>query len=396
VKVKKYLVRDVAEAMKMIKEDLGDNAVILSTRKVKKGGWFFGLGAKTFFEVTAVVEDENHKKQSEKPKRIGREDIYKLQEILEKNRQERLQKAITESKAIQASNNSNVTDEMEKIKEMISELKMMVISGKTTNIPPGIEKIAKSMQIHEIDNEVTSKLVEFLRMNYGDIDINNEEIEYKLIDYLRPYIKTEEVSLEGRIIFVGPTGVGKTTTLAKIAARLALEEKKRIAILTLDTYRIAAAEQLKTYASIMNIPIRVAYTPQEARMHLNAMIDYDAILIDTAGRSQKNDLQMRELKAIVDTVIPEKVFLVVSMTARFLDIKDILRKFKEVGPTHVILTKLDETNAMGPIINVPYTSNLPISFITNGQRVPEDIFVANTFELTKMVVKEVLNYARTS
>jgi len=96
----------------------------------------------------------------------------------------------------------------------------------------------------------------------------------------------------------------------------------------------------------------------------------------------------------VDTVSPEKVFLVLSMTAKFVDVKDILRKFREVGPTHVILTKLDETNAMGPILNVPHISNLPIAFITNGQRVPEDIFEANTFELAKMVVKEVLNYAR--
>ena len=394
MKIKKYVVRDVSEAMRMIKEDLGDDAVILSTRKIKKGGWFFGLGAKIFFEVTAVVENDEEKNPPERPKRVGREDIYKLQEVLEKNRQENLKRALTGARKVQSSRSSSVDDEMEKIKEMISELKMMVLSGKTTNVPPGIEKIAEAMQTHEIDNEITSKLVEFLRMNYGDVDINSEEIEYKLVDYLRPYIKTEEVNLEGRIIFVGPTGIGKTTTLAKIAAKLSLEEKKRIAILTLDTYRIAAAEQLKTYASIMNIPIRVAYTPQEARMHLNAMIDYDAILIDTAGRSQKNDLQMRELKAIVDTVSPEKVFLVLSMTAKFVDVKDILKKFREVGPTHVILTKLDETNAMGPILNVPHTSNLPIAFITNGQRVPEDIFEANTFELAKMVVKEVLNYAR--
>lgn len=381
MKIKKYLVKDVREAMRMIKEELGDDAVILNTRKVKKGG-FFGIGAKTYFEVTAVVEDE---KKKEPPKKVTREDIYKLQEILMKNR--------SAQQVYQPQpQRGDVEEEIEKIKEMISELKSMMVSGKN-EIPPGIRTVMNGMRKQEVDEEVVSKVVEYLRITYGDVDPDSKEFKYKLAEYFVPFIKAEEVDLSGKILFVGPTGVGKTTTLAKLAAKLKLEMKKRVAILTFDTYRIAAADQLKTYASIMDIPIRVAYTPQEAGMALSAMIDYDVILMDTAGRSQKNDIQMGELKVIADAVKPDKVFLVLSMNYRLLDVKDIIRRFRVAEPTHVILTKMDETSSFGHFVNVPLHSNLPIVYVTNGQRVPEDIFEANPVELAKILAGGVLENA---
>ena len=383
MKIKKYLVKDVREAMRMIKEELGDDAIILNTKKVKKGG-FLGIGAKTYFEVTAVVEDEKREEKKRTPTPPKREDIYKLQEILMRNRYQ--------NPAPQPSVSSNLEEEINRIKDMISELKGMVFAGKN-EIPPGVRTVASGMRKQGIDEEIVSKVVEYLRITYGDVDPSSREFKAKLAEYLVPFVKTEEVDLSGKIVFVGPTGVGKTTTLAKLAAKLKLELKKKVAILTLDTYRIAAADQLKTYASIMDIPIRVAYTPQEAGMALSAMVDYDVILMDTAGRSQKNDLQMGELKLIVDSVKPDRVFLVLSMNYRLVDIKDMIRKFKAVEPTHVILTKLDETSAYGHFVNVPLHSDLPIAFVTNGQRVPEDIFVANSVELARMLASGVLENA---
>ena len=382
MKIKKYLVKDVREAMMMIKKDLGDDAIILNTRKVKKGG-FLGIGAKTYFEVTAVVEDEE-KKERREPSSPKREDIYKLQEILMRNRYQ--------NQVSSTSKHSNIEEEINRIKDMISELKGMVFAGKN-EIPPGIRTVANGMRKQGIDEEIISKVVEYLRITYGDVDPASREFKMKLAEYLTPFVKSEEVDLSGKIVFVGPTGVGKTTTLAKLAAKLKLELKKRVAILTLDTYRIAAADQLKTYASIMDIPIRVAYTPQEAGMALSAMVDYDVILMDTAGRSQKNDLQMGELKLIVDSIKPNRIFLVLSMNYRLVDIKEMIRKFKAVEPTHVILTKLDETSAYGHFVNVPLHSDLPIAFVTNGQRVPEDIFVANSVELARMLASGVIENA---
>ncbi len=392
MKVKKYVVKDVREAMRMIKEELGDDAVILNTRKIKKGG-FLGLGAKTYFEVTAVVEDEDKKKKKvERPRTVSREDIYKLQEILMRNRasrQTQSQSSGLNVPSVASPPSGSVEEELMKIKDMISELKSMVVSGRN-EIPPGIRTVVNGMRRQEIDNDVITKVMEYLRITYGDVDPEAKEFKYKLAEYLVPFIKTEDANLSGKILFVGPTGVGKTTTLAKIAAKLKLELKKSVAILTFDTYRIAAADQLKTYASIMDIPIRVAYTPQEAGMALNAMIDYETILMDTAGRSQKNDIQMGELKVIVDMVKPDKIFLVLGMNYRLLDVKDIIRKFKIVNPTHVILTKMDETSSYGHFINVPLHSDLPIIYVTNGQRVPEDIFEANSVELSKILANGVL------
>ncbi len=394
MKMKKYLVRDLSEAMRMIKDDLGEDAVILSTKKIKKGG-FFGIGAKTYFEVTAVVEEKEKKEKSpekstKNERYWGENEIYKLQEILRMNRRN------LESAQTQPSNQQDLQREMNKIKEMLYDLKMSLLSNKSENLPKGLDRLVNALKFHEIEPELVSKITEFFRMNYQEIDLESSEIETRLVDFMRPFIKTDAPEIRGKIIFVGPTGVGKTTTLAKIAAKLSFEKKLRTAILTFDTYRIAAAEQLKTYASIMDIPIRVAYTPQEARMELNAMIDYDVVLMDTAGRNQKNDIQMGELKAIVDSVTPNYVFLVISLTSKYADACEIVEKFKIVNPTHVILTKLDETNTFGHFLNIPYKFGVPVAFITNGQRVPEDIFEANSVELARMLVKEVLRYARSS
>ncbi len=390
MKVKKYLVKDVREAMRMIKEELGDDAFILNTRRVKKGG-FFGLGAKTYFEVTAVVEEGNkERKVDTQTGSVARDDIYKLQEILMKNRAIRSgQSRPPFENDSQMPASGSVEEELEKIKDMISELKGMVVSGKN-EIPPGVRTVMSGMKRQEIDGEVITKVVEYLRITYGDVDPESKEFRHKLAEYFVPFIKTEEVDLTGRILFVGPTGVGKTTTLAKIAARLKLKMKRRVAILTFDTYRIAAADQLKTYASIMDIPIRVAYTPQEASMALNAMVDYEVILMDTAGRSQKNDIQMGELKVIANMVKPDRVFLILGMNYRLLDVKEIIRRFKMVSPTHVVLTKMDETSSYGHFVNVPLHSNLPIVYVTNGQRVPEDMFEANSVELSRILASGVL------
>ncbi len=383
MKVKKYIVNDLKEAMKRIKEDLGNDAIILSTRRVKKGG-FLGIGGKTFFEVTAVVEDKESNSEQSKT----REDIYRLQEILIKNRLSKTEDAEKSGKEVEK--------EIENIKTMIHDIRNMMISGKRVELPQGIGFIERGLKIQEIDEEVVMKIVEYLRVTFGDVDVKSSDIKEKLSEYLKPFIKTEEVDLAGKVIFVGPTGVGKTTTLAKLAAKLKIEQKKKIAVVTFDTYRIAAADQLKTYAHILDIPIRVVYTPQEAEMELNALIpSYEAILMDTAGRSQRNEIQMGELRALVNSIKPDKILLVISMNYKYSDVKDVLDRFKEIGPTHVVLSKMDETGSYGLFVNVPYYSDIPIAFVTNGQRVPEDIFVANSVELSNILAKEVLRYAGT-
>ncbi|HCI30098.1 MAG TPA: flagellar biosynthesis protein FlhF [Fervidobacterium sp.] len=369
--VKKYVVNDIKEAFEKIRVELGKDAVILSTRKVKKGG-FLGIGAKTYIEVTAAVEDKKVQQSDEKGQ------IYKLQEILSKNRQD------TQS-----------TDDLNELKKMMVELKSM-ISVQKSNEPQWTQDFRRALQRQDIDESIEDKLVEYARMKYQELDFSNDNTRLILSEMFLPFINTSVPELKGRVLFAGPTGVGKTTTIAKIAARLKLTEHKRIAIITLDTYRIAAVDQLKTYAMLLDVPIRVAYTPKEAKLEVEALTDYDVVLIDTAGRSQKNEMHMTEVKAMSEVVNPDYLFLVVGMQYRKEDVKEIMQKFSILSPTHVVLSKMDETSALGHFLNVPFFLNVPIAFITNGQRVPDDIIEANNRELAVLISREVLKYARPS
>jgi flagellar biosynthesis protein FlhF len=195
---------------------------------------------------------------------------------------------------------------------------------------------------------------------------------------------------------VGPTGVGKTTTLTKSAAMLSLEMRKKVGILTIDTYRIAAVDQLKTSADIMGIEVGVAYNPGELRSMLEKFVNYDLILVDTAGRSQKNEMQMSELTRYLQIVNPKYIFLTESMNVRKDDLFDIIEQFSVVSPTHIILTKSDETSYYGSIVEITNNYDIPVAFVTNGQRIPEDIMVADSKRLASIIVKEVLKNARSN
>ncbi len=370
--VKKYVVSDIKEAFEKIRIELGKDAVILSTRKIKKGG-FLGIGAKTYIEVTAAASDKKEQLSEEKGQ------IYKLQEILSKSK----------------TNNPQNVEEISEIKKMMVELKSM-ISSQRTNEPQWVESFRQALKKQDIDDEISDKLIEYSKMKYQKLDFSNENTRLILSEMFLPFINTSVPNLSGRVLFAGPTGVGKTTTLAKLAAKLKLSEKKRLAVITLDTYRIAAVDQLKTYAMLLDVPIRVAYTPKEARLEVEALSDYDVILIDTAGRSQKNDLHMSEIKAMSEIVSPDFTFLVIGMQYRSEDVKEVLTKFSMISPTHVILSKMDETSALGHFVNVPNFLKVPIAFITNGQRVPDDIMEANNRELAILLSREVLKYAKSS
>ncbi|PLV58385.1 flagellar biosynthesis protein FlhF [Thermotoga sp. KOL6] len=373
MKIKKYVAESIREAMMMIKRELGENAVILSSRRIKKGG-FLGIGRKTYFEVTAAVDDKREEK------RIEDKTTYRLQEILIKNRQ---------------SSNDNIKDEFDEIKRTINEIKQILIKEKRQSLPEGLSKILYGMEKQEILPDIRYKLIEFLKMKYGDLDLYSNETFRILSEQLSNFIRINVPAFEkAKVLFVGTTGVGKTTTLAKLAAKLKIEEKKSVAILTLDTYRIAAAEQLKTYAEIMDIPMKIAYTPKEAEYEMMALKGYDILLVDTAGRSHQNELQMSEIKALWEAVKPDITFLVLSMNYKLDDMKKMIERFSQVKPTHLILTKMDETSIYGTFVNVSEIAELPIAFVTNGQRVPDDIFEANSVELARVIAGEVLNHAR--
>ncbi len=188
------------------------------------------------------------------------------------------------------------------------------------------------------------------------------------------------------VAFIGPTGVGKTTTIAKIAAGFALFAKARVALVTADTYRIAAIEQIRSYAEIIGIPCEVVHSPKDMEQVLADLADYELVLIDTAGRSPNNPARMYELRNMIDAAMPEEIHLVLSSTTRRRDLDNLVDRFAAVGFDRVILTKMDESMTFGAIFNVHAKCAKPFSYFTNGQSVPEDIETATQSLVAGMIL----------
>jgi flagellar biosynthesis protein FlhF len=188
------------------------------------------------------------------------------------------------------------------------------------------------------------------------------------------------------VALVGPTGVGKTTTIAKLAANFRLRDKRNVGLITVDTYRIAAVEQLRTYADIIDLPMRVVSTPVEMRDAVASMADLDLVLLDTAGRSPKDEDQLHELRAFLSEAEVDEIHLVLSSVASAATLSRTAERFAEVGTSALILTKLDEASGLGSLLPLLRTCKLPLSYLTNGQNVPDDIAPAERRKLARFVL----------
>ena len=186
--------------------------------------------------------------------------------------------------------------------------------------------------------------------------------------------KGEGISLSTRIVhFVGPTGVGKTTTIAKLAADQSFSERRNVGFITADTYRIAAVDQLRTYADILNIPLEVVFSPSELTRAYYRMSDRDLLFMDTAGRNYRNELFVSEVNSLLAPGENSETILVLSMTSKFGDMKAVASQFAKYGVRQLLLTKFDETDSFGAIVNLVKEFDFRISYVTHGQTVPDDI-----------------------
>jgi len=245
----------------------------------------------------------------------------------------------------------------------------------------------------EVDEKYANQIV-------NDVDMSgqaNLPIDYILENiYQKMILKFGRaqgiVSAEGApriVIFMGPTGVGKTTTIAKIASSYAVEEKKKVALLTADTYRIAAVEQLRTYANILEVPFRVIYSEEEVREAVGEFVNYDYIFVDTMGHSHKNEEQLGHMKKLYEALQETgdcQTFLVLSATTKYKDLLKIVATYESVADFQLIFTKLDETAAMGNLLNMRLFTGKPVAFVTNGQNVPSDIEQFNPQKTVKQIL----------
>ncbi|MDA3901768.1 MAG: flagellar biosynthesis protein FlhF [Spirochaetes bacterium] len=254
-----------------------------------------------------------------------------------------------------------------------------------------IKEYIRILQENEYTDEESSELICAVKESLSHVEINDSSIIKKNLEELimSKIVTSGPVKHTGRkkiVMFVGPTGVGKTTSLAKMGAHLALRDKKKVAFVTIDTYRIAATEQLKKYAEIMRIPIHVVNEQKELKRVIDKT-DADVILIDTSGRSHKNTLKISEIKSFADAVDCDfEKILCVSASTKRRDVDHIFDAFKSVECNSVLITKVDETSFVGNIVKVADKYNKPISYIANGQEVPNDLYAADSKNLAEMIV----------
>lgn len=365
--IKKYLVRNMNEALTRIRYELGKDAIIVSQRKVRKPG-FKGLFSEKQIEVTAAVE--NSSKGTEENFQSSINDIKKIMEQEIENKQSEVSKPSISTKEDKA---EKLEAEVKEVKELLNKvIKNTTKEEETDPIKEVLEKIDIDLEFY---NELKDR-------------IDKDHIESSLKEIINADIEISEENLKGRIVLVGPTGVGKTTTIAKLAGKLSLIEKKKVGLITVDTYRIGAVEQLKTYAEIMNIPFKVVVTIKEMEDAIEALKGMDVILIDTTGRSSKNTMQISELRAFTEKAKPDSVSMVISATTKNRDMETILQGYRYLNYDNIIITKLDETTTYGAIYNISKRSQKPIRYIATGQNVPDDIKNPSKDDLMKFIFGE--------
>lgn len=378
--IKKYLVKDMNEALTRIRYEMGKDAIIISQRKVRKPG-FSGYFKPKMVEVTAALENNKIDKNSKYKKNDDidiNESINSIKKLMKDKTKELNKSSENKKEEITinpASIDDNIKDEVKEIKDLLNKV---------------IKNTAKEKEEDEVvsylrDIDVEEALLEdLLRKEYDSLDKFKEDFK----ELIKEDVKISTEGLYGKVVLVGPTGVGKTTTIAKLAGRLALIDKKKVGLITIDTYRIGAVDQLRTYAEIMNIPFKVVITLKEMESAVDDLKDCDIILIDTTGRSSKNTMQISELRAFTQKIVPDCTMLVISGTTKNRDIDTILNGYSELNYEKLIITKLDETSTYGSIYNISKKSSKPIAYITTGQNVPDDIKSPSFEEIEKLILGE--------
>ena len=346
MRIKTFRADDVRQALALVKDEMGEDAVVLDTRTVTSAK-FLGIGSREQVEVMAAVDEP----LTPEPAATPNDDVFQqLRALQDEVREMKVTSAVP---SVACSRSALQQDEAPAIQML-----------KDCGISPDLLRLSED------------KLAA-VRDKAGLVTM--------LADVMKKH--TARPSGSGSVIaLVGPTGVGKTTTLAKLAARYALQEKKSVALITCDTFRIGGVEQIRVYARILNVPLEVVTSPGDMAAAIEKHSDKDVILIDTIGRSQKNALHLGELKALLAPAKPTEVYLVVSACSSTLVQMDVVKSFSVLSPNRLVISKIDESNELGCIVSLPVSTGLPISCVTNGQNVPDDLQMGESKTLADLVV----------
>jgi len=370
--VKRYLVNDMQEAMARIRTELGEDAVILNSKFVRQKG-VSNFFKKKKLEVVAAYDSKIKKKQ--------------LTHINTKQSVNKAVKAVHEDEKIE-----KLSDKLEELQKVVKLL------ADKFEIPSKKEEKKYSLEVKNLyekltDNDVNLILAEQIAKNVEKVTSKMEVEPGQVMEQLIVEKLGEAAPIKIKkykkniIMFLGPTGVGKTTTLVKLAGYFVSEEGLKVGIINTDTFRVAAKEQLKIYADIMEIPLNTAYTADELKEALEKQEDRDLILMDTAGRSCGDSQYKKDIENIIEACEPDEIFVTLSLATGYKALKEIIDNLSFVDDYKIILTKLDEVSTWGNILNFADYAKKPLSYITNGQNIPDDIEQANISKIAANILK---------
>lgn len=392
--IKKFTAKTEKEALDNAKRELGEGVVVMNVKDVKAKGLFAFLKP-SVVEVTVALEEESEKYTAA---------VSAINSVIASS-QTKETSPMQEEPVIKESpvskENSAIEEKLDSLQSLLEQQLQKPDEDKEVKEEKKeeteIDKFMKLLHNTMLDNEVDEKYAKEIIEEIEQINKPNMPFDYALANiYQKMILKfgmpTSITPAENGIkivFFIGPTGVGKTTTIAKIASIFRVDQKKKVALLTADTYRIAAAEQLRTYANILEVPFRIIYTVEEIEKALEDFKGYDYILIDTAGHSHQNTTQKESMSNLIHSVddkVEKEVYLVLSATTKYRDLISIADSYKEMADYKLIFTKLDETTTLGNLLNLRLYTNADMSYVTYGQNVPDDIEEFNPQSTVKQLL----------
>ena len=436
--INKFQGKTEEEALEKAKSEMGQGLVIMNVRVVKPKG-LFGFLKTPYYEVTAAMEDKEQTVMATpasgthrsinlaadeqidlpKPEAIQPEAVRKVvppvEPISEAARAvgdilsaHEARKQPESAKTVAISDTDMIEERLENLQQFLE--KKLTDDASSNGTPNGTDAVSPKDEANEesvrifrmlyrtlLDNEVDEVYINQLLDDVMKVARKGSSMDFILshvyqkmiLKFGNPHVITVKGKDPQIAFFIGPTGVGKTTTIAKIASKFKVEQGKKVAFLTADTYRISATEQLRTYANILDAPLTVIYAPEELPAAVDKLSDYDLIFVDTAGFSHKNEMQREDTKKLfqmLGTQYQTIVYLVLSSTTKYRDLKEICDMYRSISDYSLIFTKLDETSAYGNLLNIKLYADADISYTTTGQNVPDDIAVFQSQEIVKKLL----------
>ena len=402
MEIRTYRAGSMHEALSLVRRDLGPDAAVLHTREVQSNRLFGLFPGRRQIEVTAsegvhvpsrlpepALAPEPRMSPMVGPAPSGLPSPYADSQA------SACPTAQPSSRSIEPAEPPAlaVEDQLSDLRAMLQELCRQ--NRSTTgphDLPDGLFRLFTDLIEVDLSEETARDLVERVRREASDAELNDSILaKTRIAGMLEAEIPAagpiSVVPGTRRLVaLVGPTGVGKTTTIAKLAANFRLREKRNVGLITVDTYRIAAVEQLRTYADIIDLPMEVVSSPREMREAVRRMESLDLILMDTAGRSPRDEIKIQELRSFLSEAEADEVLLVLSSVAGERTLTHTAERFATVGTTGMILTKLDEATSLGNMLPLTRSSRLPVRYVTNGQSVPDDIEIAESGRLARLIL----------